>query len=217
MNKIINILIADDHQMFIDGLVAMFKEHNFIQVKATANNGKEAIQKLKENDFDVVLLDINMPELNGIEAARIITIKYPQTKIIILTSYIEKELVAQLLKIGINGYVLKNTDRNELEMAIEGVCKGQKYFSGDVALNLIDATTRETYSDTFLKSDQALTNRETEILKLITKELTTKEIANKLSITEFTVKTHRKHLISKLQVKNLAGLVKYAVLNGLAD
>ncbi len=215
--KVINIIIADDHQMFIDGLIAMFKDHPYINVRATANNGKETLQQLKNNYFDVVLLDINMPELNGIESARIITLKYPQTKIIILTSYIEKELVTQLIGIGINGYVLKNTDKNELETAIETVCDGEKYFSGDVALNLINAATKETYTDTFLKPDKKLTVRETEILRLITKEFTTKEIANQLSISEFTVKTHRKHLISKLKVKNLAGLVKYAVFNGLVD
>ncbi len=217
MNKIINILIADDHQLFIDGLIAMFNNHSFIKVKATVNNGKETLQKLKENDFDVVLLDINMPELNGIETARLIALKYSQTKIIILTSYIEKELVTQLIKIGIHGYVLKNTNKSELETAIDTVCNGEKYFSSDVALNIIDAKTKSTYTDSFNKTNHQLTNREIEILKLITKELTTKEIADTLSITEFTVKTHRKHLISKLKVKNLAGLVKYAILNGLTD
>jgi DNA-binding NarL/FixJ family response regulator len=218
--KIIKILIADDHQMFIDGIAASLKDNEFINIISTANNGAQAIRQLEKELVDVVLLDINMPEMNGIEAAKIIVKNHPLVRIIALSMYLEKEFIEELIHIGVSGYILKNTTMGELEQAIISVSSGKKYFSNDVALKMLDAQTNNEYAgkiDSEPTSQVGLTEREVEVLKLITKEFTTPEIAKKLFISVYTVETHRKNLIRKLNVKNIAGLVKYAIQNGITD
>jgi DNA-binding NarL/FixJ family response regulator len=218
--KKIEILIADDHQMFIEGIISSLAANEFITVVATANNGKQILKLLEKDTVDVILLDINMPEMNGIEAAKIILKKYPGIKIISLSMYLEKEFIEELIKIGVSGYILKNTSMKELEQSVLAVASGKKYFSNDAALKILDAQTNTRYADNFTINQQpspGLTERETEVLKLIAKEYTTPEIAEKLFISAYTVETHRKNLIRKLNVKSMAGLVKYAVQNGLAD
>jgi two-component system, NarL family, nitrate/nitrite response regulator NarL len=216
--KYIRLLIADDHQMFVDGLKSSLTQTDFVSVTGTANTGKQVLDFLEENETDMVLLDINMPEMNGIETAKIIVKKYPAIRIIMLSMYLEKQLIEELVRIGISGYILKNTGVKELEQAIRTVSEGKKHFSNDVALKLLDAQTNTVYAN---ESGQlplqlpGLTERETEVLKLIAKEFTTPEIAEKLFISAYTVETHRKNLIRKLNVKNIAGLVKFAVQNGL--
>jgi len=218
IKKQIKIIIADDHQMFIDGIKSCLAENEFIAIIATANDGLEAITCLENEKADVILLDINMPKMNGIEVAKIIVKKFETVRIIALSMYLEKEFIEELIRIGISGYILKNTGMKELENAIVSVASGKKYFSNDVALKMLGAETSAAYS-THLRQPSApgLTEREKEVLKLIALELTTPEIAEKLCISAYTIETHRKNLIRKLNVKNIAGLVKYAVQNGLAD
>jgi len=215
----IRVLITDDHQMFIDGIKALLVDSEEVHVVAMANNGEEALDRLKKQPIDVVIMDINMPVMNGIEATKQIREKYPDVKVLALTMYIEKELITEIVKAGATGYILKNTGKEELITAITTIAKGEKFYSSDVALKMLDAkTTREYVEDIDNQNRNInLTKREKEILKLITMEYTTPQIAEKLLISYFTVETHRKNLIRKLNVKNVAGLVKIAIQNGLVD
>lgn len=215
--KKISIYIADDHEMFIEGISLSLAINGAVVVEASANNGTELIGLLEKKCVDVVLLDINMPEMNGFEAAKIIAKKFPTVRIIALSMFLEKEYIQELVDIGAYGYILKNTKMQELEKAILSVAAGTKYFSNDVGLKLLNAQTNNEYPEMELMAQQhGLTEREIEVLKLIVHENTTSEIAEKLFISIHTVETHRKNLIKKVKVKNLAGLVKYAVQNGLA-
>ncbi|MCD6067641.1 MAG: response regulator containing a CheY-like receiver domain and an DNA-binding domain [Bacteroidetes bacterium] len=218
--KSIRLIIADDHQMFIDGIRSALADNGSIQIIATANNGKQLLSLLENETPDVILLDINMPEMNGLDAARHIVKKFPEIKIIILSMYLEKQFIEELVKIGVSGYILKNTGMKELEQAIITVTEGKKHFSGDITLKMIGAETNESYPGhpvMHKEENPVLTEREIEVLKLIALEHTTPEIAEKLFISAYTVETHRKNLIRKLNVKNIAGLVKYAVQQGFVN
>ncbi len=212
----IKIYIADDHEMFIEGITLSLAINGLVKVEGGANNGIQLIELLDKKPVDVVLLDINMPEMNGFEAAKLIVKKFPDVRIIALSMFLEKEYIEELIEIGVSGYILKNTRMQELEKAIISVAAGTKYFSNDVGLKLLNAQTNNEYPESFLNDQQyRLTDREIEVLKLIAQENTTPEIAEKLFISVYTVETHRKNLIKKLKVKNIAGLVKYAVQNGI--
>lgn len=215
---IIKVVIADDHQIFVDGISALLNEIPNIIVTATANNGKQVLDILKKTKVDIVILDINMPDMDGLETAKVIHEKYPGIKVLVLTMYVEKEIVIKLIKTGVMGYVLKNTGKQELEEAIASVMNGKKYYSSDVAFTMLDAKLSAEHIDDYKKTlpdTGSLTKREIEILKLIALEQTTPEISKALFISAYTVETHRKNLIKKLGVKNLAGLVRYAFQAGL--
>lgn len=213
----IGIYIADDHEMFVEGISLSLAINGAIIVEASANTGSELIELLEKKCVDVVLLDINMPEMNGFEAAKIIVKKFPSVKIIALSMFLEKKYIQELIDIGVSGYILKNTKILELEKAIILIASGKKYFSNDVGLKMLNAQTNNEYPQGFLLEQQhGLTEREIDVLKLIVQENTTSEIAVKLFISVHTVETHRKNLIKKVKVKNIAGLVKYAVQNGIA-
>ena len=213
----IGIYIADDHEMFVEGISLLLAINGTVVVEASANTGTELIELLKKKIVDIVLLDINMPEMNGFEAAKIIVKKFPSVKIIALSMFLEKEYIQELINIGVYGYILKNTKIQELEKAIILIASGKKYFSNDVGLKLLNAQTNNEYAEGFLlEQQQGLTEREIDVLKLIVQENTTSEIAEKLFISVHTVETHRKNLIKKVKVKNVAGLVKYALQNGIA-
>lgn len=213
----IGIYVADDHEMFVEGISLLLAINGRVVVEASANTGTELIELLEKKVVNVVLLDINMPEMNGFEAAKIIVKKFPSVKIIALSMFLEKEYIQELINIGVCGYILKNTKIQELEKAIILIASGKKYFSNDVGLKLLNAQTNNEYPDGFLLEQQhGLTEREIDVLKLIVQENTTSEIAEKLFISVHTVETHRKNLIKKVKVKNVAGLVKYALQNGIA-
>ena len=213
----IGIYIADDHEMFVEGISLLLAINGTVVVEASANTGTELIELLKKKIVDIVLLDINMPEMNGFEAAKIIVKKFPSVKIIALSMFLEKEYIQELINIGVYGYILKNTKIQELEKAIILIASGKKYFSNDVGLKLLNAQTNNEYAEGFLlEQQQGLTEREIDVLKLIVQQNTTSEIAEKLFISVHTVETHRKNLIKKVKVKNVAGLVKYALQNGIA-
>ena len=215
--KTIRVMIVDDHQIIIDGLNALLDEHEFIKVVATATDGKMAIEMMEIHHCDVIIMDIKMPDMNGIEATRAIKKKYPKVEILALTTYNEKKLITEIMKAGALGYILKNTGAAELDNAIINVAGGEKYYSKEVALELLDANPsgQEQVYKSDLDDMYSLTQRETEILRLIANEFTTSQIAEQLFISINTVETHRKNLIRKLSVKNLAGLVKFAIQKGL--
>ena len=212
----IRLLIADDHQVLKDGLKAMLKDNEEISVVAEAGNGLEVLEKLNGQEVDVVLLDINMPVLDGIETCKKLRQMFPFVKILALTMYEEGNLISKMVRNGANGYILKNTGKDRLIEAIKTVYRGENYFSDRVKDALITSmvASKNKKSGTLIPS---LTRREKEIIRLIVNEYTTHEIGEKLFISEKTVETHRKNLLQKLNARNTAGLVRIAIEKGLVS
>ncbi len=212
----IKILIADDHQLFIDGIKSLVNSMQNMEIIAEVGNGKQLLEVLEHTSSDIILMDINMPEMDGIEATKQVKIKYPSVKILMLTMFSSREYIEKLLRAGADGYILKNTGKVELQEAIETIVNGESYFSKEVTERIMEGLQKKKSAEKKSYIVE-LTEREIEVLKLIVQEFTTAEIAEKLFISTHTVETHRKNLISKLNVRNIAGLVKYAMQNGLVD
>lgn len=213
----IRLIIADDHQIIIDGLKSIFEQEVNIEIAGEANNGREVLNLLTLIPADIVLLDLDMPVLNGIETSRFIKKDYPETKVIILSMHFEKSLIKKLIEIGIDGYILKNSDKTELLAAVNKVTAGGKYFSSDITIALADK--QGTLSSAIQASSHKydLTKREIEILKFIAEGFTNKEIGDKLHISHRTVDTHRTNLMKKIEVGNIAGLIRFAIQNGYVN
>jgi len=210
----IKIIIADDHTMFLQGIVSLLENEENITILGKAENGK-AVFKIMENDIpDIILLDISMPEMDGIEVTKIIKQKHPTIKILIVSTHSNIQMIAKLIRMGADGYLLKNAEKQELLHAINTIQKGETYFCKEVE-EKNDDNNSKIKSETFYITE--LSSREKEILVLIAQEFTGNEIAEKTFISLNTVNTHRRNLISKLNVKNTAGLVKYAIEYGLLD
>ena len=212
MEKKIKLFIIDDHKMFLEGIQSILNEAPFIEVIATAKNGKEALKILNNFKLDVLITDINMPELNGIELTEIIKKQYAKTKVIAVSSHAESKIISKAIKAGVNGYILKNTGKTELLKAIAQVYKGKNYYSEEVKEIMDDSLFNPKKVE---KQLVKLSNREQEILKLISEEKKTQEIATELFISPNTVEVHRKNLMRKIGTKNMVGLVKYAIQQGI--
>lgn len=209
MDKI-KLLIADDHVILRDGIVSLLHGEKSFEVTGTAGTGHEVMQLVRNNDYDVCLLDINMPGPDGIEIARFITENKPAIKIIMLTTYNDPEIISELVHIGVAGYLLKNSDKQELTEAVLRVMKGRYYFSEEVEKIILHGLTEKKPAEII-----TLTERELEIIDLLAKEYTNDKIAETLHISFRTVETHRKNIMQKIKVHNLAGLLKYAYSKGL--
>lgn len=208
------IIIADDHTMFLEGITSLLNNVSEIEIVGKAVNGKEVLLLLEKTKTDIIVLDISMPEMDGIEVTKIIKKKYSNLKILILSTHSNSQMIAKLIRIGIDGYLLKNAEKDELLYAIQKINLGETYFSKEVA---IIHNEYETNFKQNLATTTELSNREKEILILIAKQYTAAEIAEKTFISLNTVNTHKRNLLSKLNVKNTAGLVKYAIELGLLD
>lgn len=211
----IKIIIADDHQMFIDGIKSLLVNEKGIKLVGEALNGKEVLSLLDKEKADIVLLDVNMPEMDGIEATKQIRQRYPLVKILMLTMYNNQEFVFGLMNAGASGYILKNTGKAELLEAIKSVNEGKTFYSKEVTETILQNFTKKPEEQRVEAAH--LTEREKDVLKLIAQEYNTQEIAAELFISTNTVETHRKNLLSKLQAKNIAGLVKFAIQTGLVS
>jgi DNA-binding NarL/FixJ family response regulator len=209
------ILLADDHQMFRTAVANLLQKEAGFEIVGEAKDGEEAIRLAFELRPDVVVLDILLPNTDGIAATRAIISKYPDTKILALTSYDTEDYVVNMLRAGAKGYVLKEAPIGELILAIKTIANGSSYFAKEIStkiLALLENIGRPSASkEPTVKS--SLTEREMEILVHIASELTNKEIAAILYISPRTVETHRRNLIHKLKVKNTAGLVKFYLNN----
>lgn len=205
------LIIADDHQLLIDGLMAVLQTENDWEVLEPVNNGKQLISRLSVAPVDLVLLDLNMPQLDGIQTLAVIRQRFPSVKVLVITNYNQPQLQAEIRKLGASGYLLKNVSVHSLKEAIATVLKGGTCFE---ELLPSQATPDAWFLDDFMKKYQ-LTRREVEIIKMIGKELTSKEIGDQLFISELTVSTHRKNIMRKLEVKNMAGVVNFARQHGL--
>ena len=206
--KELRIIIADDHQIVIDGLKSLLVQQPHIKVVGEASNGKEALDFVANHAVDIAVLDISMPEMNGVEAAKIIKKEYPDTKILILTMHDGSEFIHELIEIGANGYILKNRGKEEFVEALETISQGEEYIKGQVLNTLLKAVRKPK------SKNVQFTKREKEVLQLIVNDHTTSEISAKLNIANSTVETHRRNLIEKTGVKSSLGLVRYAVENG---
>ncbi len=217
MEQPIKVIIADDHQLFIDGLKSLLKDEKSLNIVATANNGLEVLEFLKEDDADLILMDIAMSKMNGMETTKSVSKKYPEIKIIALSMFGELFYIKKMFESGAKGYILKNTERDELLQAIKTVAEGNMYISKDIGINpeelseSLKKETRKSASNTDEKN--SLSAREIEIIKLIVAGLTIKEIAAKLYLSYFTVDTHKKKIFKKLNVNSISALIRYSIEN----
>jgi len=205
----IKVFIIDDHKMVIEGLELMLQNNMDISVIGTAISGEEGIKNLPEAQPDVVLLDINMPGINGIDTCKILMQKLPDLKVIAISMHKESSLIKMMLSNGAKGYVLKNAGQDEVVRAIHTVYEGKMYLDetvNDIVVNSIVSNSRKRQSPF-----PSISRREKEVLQLILDEHTTQEIADKLFISFGTVETHRRNMLIKLGAKNTAGLVRIAL------
>lgn len=210
----IKIAIVDDHLLVINGLKTMLAPYQHIEVVFDTQDGNKLLDELDVHQPDVVLLDIQMPEIDGMELCRKVHKQSPDTGIIALTNFTESHYIKQMLRNGASGYLLKNTDQPTLLKAIETVYNGGQYLDESIKSSLLNEIITGQKRTPY---EIPLTRRESEILKLIAEENTNQQIAEKLFISLRTVETHRLNLTQKLAVKNTAGLVKEAMKRGLLD
>jgi DNA-binding NarL/FixJ family response regulator len=201
------IIIVDDHQLFRNGLKFILNEIKNVQVVGEASNGQEFLDILEYGIPDLVLMDINMPVMNGVTAAKIALEKYPQLNILVLSMYGETEYYNTMIDIGVKGFILKDVDNKELEDSINKVISGGTYFSQELLLNLIK---NKTYGENI-----TLTKREKEVLELICKGFSNQQISEQLFISQRTVERHRSSLLLKTDSKNSISLVVYAIKHKL--
>ncbi len=212
-NKI-RTLIADDHIMFIDGLKVLLKQDENIEVIAEALNGGAAYDIICKQQLDLLITDISMPGMNGIELTKKVKQNFPQVKILVVTMYNEREIVSEILMAEADGYVLKNADRKEFLKAINKIADDGTYFQNEVLSIMLEKVKKEKTQGNELKN---LSEREIEVLKLIMYEYSSEQIAEKLFISKNTVDSHRKNILEKTQIKTLVGLCKFAFRNNLVD
>ncbi|WP_370090059.1 response regulator [Ekhidna sp.] len=201
----VKILIADDHQIVLDGLKMVLSAREDFEVVGEASNGLEVLDFVTKNRVDIVVLDINMPGMDGIKCARKIKTDYPNIKVIILTMYAQKSFIEEIVKIGIDGCLLKNNTGKELSDAIARVHSGKSYY---------DQIQNFSKDDKELK-EYSLSEREIEIIRKLGDGLTSSQIADALFISEHTVKTHRKNILKKLNLHSSSELIQYALNNGI--
>jgi two-component system, NarL family, response regulator LiaR len=212
----IRILLADDHAIVREGLRGMLEREPDMKVIADVSNGRMAVETANQEKPDLVVMDVSMPDLNGIEATRQIISKSNRTKVICLSMHHETKFVSAMLRAGAMGYVLKNDVTKELINAIRGVMSGDTYLSpaitGDIVKKYIQ---RRPSSEKGAFTD--LSEREREVLQLIAEGLSTKEIASKLDLSEKTVAAHREHIMAKLGFHNVVELTRYALREGISE
>ncbi len=211
--KSIRVLLAEDHTLVRAGLCALVKTLEGVEVVAEAGDGHQTLEMVKAHYPDLVLMDIAMPGLNGLEATIRVIKEYPHVKVIILSMHANEEYVLQSLSAGARGYLLKDSGTSELELAIRAVMRGETFLSPAVSKHVIEqyVQRQEDPQSPF----QILTPRQREILQLIAEGLSTKDIARKLDLSIKTVDTHRTQLMDRLDIHEVAGLVRYAIRTGL--
>lgn len=210
--KTIKLYLVDDQQMILDGLSSILNDLGQFDILGRAKNGRELLDHLQKTDDypDIVLLDIEMPEMNGFVTLEKLKITYPDIKVLALSSYNEKPLIEKMISNGAHGYIVKDDDRKILKDAIISIASGQKYFSSTVTISLAKAQSQSAPYESDLLLDD-LTKREREILKLIAEGFSNTEIGKKLFISHRTVDSHRTNLMKKIGVNNIAGLIRFAV------
>lgn len=212
------VLIVDDHKIFREGLVFMISKMSGFEVVGEASNGNELLQMVDNIEVDIVIMDISMPEVDGITATTKLLEKKPGIRVIALTMFTDEEYYVKMIQAGVCGYILKESGKDELATALTKVASGENYFSQkilqNIILNMNSAFSPARQSDTL---NFKLTRRETEILTLICKGYTNPEISEKLFLSQRTIEGHKSNLFSKTGVKNSINLVMYAMKNKLVE
>jgi DNA-binding NarL/FixJ family response regulator len=216
-NKPIRLILVDDHTIIRDGIKALLKDKEDIQVVGEASNGKELLDMLAATPADVVMMDVNMPEMDGFETTAYLKEHNENIKVLVLSMLDHESYISKILNAGASGYMLKNTGREELVCGIRIVASGGQFICSTVALNLLKKLQNPNYkpATTEEKPTRDLSQREVEILKLIADGLTNAEIADKIFTSKRTVETHRQNIIEKTKAKNTAALIKYAISKGI--
>jgi DNA-binding NarL/FixJ family response regulator len=209
----IRVLLADDHELFRAGIRSLLQGFAGVEVVAEAANGRECIQQAREHHPDVAVVDVMMPELNGLDAAARLAAELPDVRIIMLSMSTSDEYIRQALRAGASGYLFKTVSPEELELAIRSVARGATYLPAAVSKQLRDQS--KGPADSVAASLLRLSPRQREILQLIAEGFTTKQIAAKLDISPKTTETHRSQLMDALDIHDVAGLVRYAIRSGL--
>jgi two-component system, NarL family, response regulator NreC len=211
----IKVFLVDDHQVLLEGLVKLIQNHPAMDIVGTARDGRQALKQIQLLRPDVVLMDISMPNLNGLEAARSISEISPKTKILILTMHENEEFLKRALKAGASGYLLKDSTADELFLAIEEAHQGNSYISPSLSRKLIDDYLETTERKPAEILDHPLTGREREVLQLLSEGHSNQAIAESLHLSPMTVATHRKKIMKKLHLHRITELVRYAIRNGI--
>jgi DNA-binding NarL/FixJ family response regulator len=206
----IRILIADDHQMFIDGIRSLLRNEKQFEFVGEASNGIEALAFLKGATVDILITDISMPEMSGTELTKQVKKDFPEIKVLVVTMYNDPAIINEILMAEAEGYILKNTGKQELVNALTQIADNGTFYSREILEIMVKSRMKRK-----ITSEQNLSPRETEIVRLIGQELSTAAIAEKLFISPRTVDTHRKNILEKTGCKTIVGLMKYAFENNL--
>jgi RNA polymerase sigma factor (sigma-70 family) len=214
----IRVLIADDHKIMLAGLRSLLEKQTDIEVVGEADNGRKAVQMAQEKKPDVIVMDVSMPDLNGIEATKQIIESLPETRVIALSMHSDKRFVMGMLRAGASGYLLKDCASQELANAIDQVAGGKKYLSPEITGVVIDDfLLGGSSSEEVATAASQLSPREREVLQLIAEGWSTKQIASHLYVSIKTIETHRRQIMKKLDLHSIADLTKYAIREGLTS
>ncbi|MDW3208943.1 MAG: response regulator transcription factor [Reichenbachiella sp.] len=211
-NPPIKLLLVDDHEIFLEGLMALFEGEPSLDIVGAVTGGKEALQKIKAQMPDILVTDLNMPQMSGIELVKSVKSKYPDLKILVLTTNNERKTVSDIAMSEAEGYILKKSQKTELLTAILRIADGGTYYSNEVMNIILERIVKEKKK---LEASATLTGRELEILQLIAEEKSSDQIAEELFISRRTVDTHRTNLLRKTNKETVVGLLKYAYQYGL--
>jgi DNA-binding NarL/FixJ family response regulator len=211
----IRIFLVDDHQLVRDGIKALLIGADNLEIIGEASTGKECFEKIAQNQPDVLILDISLPDTTGIEITKRITVEYPGMRVLILSMYTNEDFIFNSVKAGARGYLPKNTSREELLSAITAIYEGEEFFADSISRIMLRSYVRKAKEEESAPTRQAvpLTSREIEILKLFAEGFINKEISDQLDISIRTVETHKNHIMKKLELKSTVELIKFAIKN----
>lgn len=213
----VRILIADDHTIVRQGMRKLLETYPDFHIIEESRDGAEAVEAVARLRPDLVIMDISMPGLNGLEATREIKKQFPEMRILILTMHAEKEYIFKILQSGASGYLLKGASVEELVTAIRAVDRGESYLNPPASKSMMEDYLRAPHTEKEAGSPQSLTAREKEILQMIAEGYTSKNIATKLCLSSKTIETHRAHIMQKLDIHHAAGLIRYAIQKGWVE
>ena len=210
--EVCRVLLADDHRLFREGLRGLLSVQSGIEVVGVAADGAELVSLTESVEYDVALIDIEMPVMNGLEAAEKILTAHPEARLVALTMHNDEAYYYRMVELGVKGFLLKNSDIDEVVCAVREVCAGGSYFSQELLDSLVS-----NLKESQVEAEPLLSEREMEVLPLICQGLSNQEIADKLFISKRTVDNHRANILEKSGCKNTAGMVVWAIKNGLVE
>jgi len=222
IKKKIKIFLVDDHQIVRDGIKSLLQNAPELVISGEASSGKELLARIALSDTDIILMDISIPDISGIELTKQVNENYPKIKVLILSMYTQEDFIVNAIAAGAKGYLPKNTTRPELLKAINEIYEGNEYYSDAISKIILEnyisnvrkAKDAEPEKD---KEEDLLSSREKQILQMVVEEYSNQEIANKLFISIRTVESHKNHIMQKLGIKSIVELIKYAIRNKIAD